>query len=201
MTPEVALALVLTFGGGKSTVQIPACHCGCMEGKGCLCENCCKRTADPTWKIGEPVKTPTGVLPVTQWRTDYNAAVEEAKSRGMPLLVLVSAKDCPHCRVLEKVFRSAPIAIMVNSKFVPVEVSGDDNPEFVRICEITSYPTLSVYDSDDMSRRWRGIGDRDASQLKGELERALLPRVVDAIRHIPQIFRQSMVYAPPVCRS
>lgn len=27
---------------------IPPCKCGCMEGNGCQCQNCAKRTADPT---------------------------------------------------------------------------------------------------------------------------------------------------------
>ena len=60
--------------------------------------------------VVEPRTAVASDLASAGWHTSYDAAMAEAESRGVPMLVLFTGSDwCPHCRTLEKNVIDTPL--------------------------------------------------------------------------------------------
>jgi protein disulfide-isomerase len=106
--------------------------------------------------VAQPV-TQTSII---QWRTNFDAAVAEAKSSSKPLLVLFTGSDwCRCCIGLQKDVLSKPgFAEQLGDKYVFVEVDlpmkgiseeqREKNKALQKKFQVSSFPTLMVVDPE-----------------------------------------------------
>src|SRR5690348_4481925 len=69
-------------------------------------------------------------LPATDaiaWKP-YAAALEQARAENKPVLLVISASWCPHCRNYEKVFTDAKV-VAAAKQFVMVRIDEDREPQ------------------------------------------------------------------------
>ena len=65
-----------------------------------------------------------------RWQAWGEAAFEEAKSRGVPILLSVGYSACHWCHVMEREsFENFEIAELMNAYFVPVKVDREERPD------------------------------------------------------------------------
>ncbi|MCX7700700.1 MAG: thioredoxin family protein [Gemmataceae bacterium] len=77
------------------------------------------------------------------WRTDYRSARQEAREKGLPLLVDFGTANCFWCRKLETTtFRDPSVAALLKEQFVPLRIDADRDPALAQHLRIQSYPTL-----------------------------------------------------------
>lgn len=92
---------------------------------------------------GEPPPSTIG------WRTDYAAALAEAKRTNKPVLVDFSANWCPPCITMKhEVWPDPEIAAAVQAGYVPLLVDVDRQPEVAARYEIAGIPNVLVLDGD-----------------------------------------------------
>lgn len=78
-----------------------------------------------------------------KWRHDYNAARREATATGRPLFLDFGSENCVWCRRLDaSTFRSPNIVKMLNERFIPVKVDGNENERLTQSLGVTAFPTL-----------------------------------------------------------
>lgn len=96
------------------------------------------------------------------WQTNYNTAVQEAKTSNKPMVILFTGSDwCTWCIKLEReALDTADFASMAGSKFVflkldfpinstqPPEVASQ-NKQLQKRFNITGYPSVVVYDAQN----------------------------------------------------
>lgn len=83
------------------------------------------------------------------WRTDYNAARNEAQEKGLPLLVVVGTEQCFYCKKLDaSTLRDDGVAAAVAGGFVPLKVDARANPELARALKVQVYPTTVMAGAD-----------------------------------------------------
>jgi thioredoxin-like negative regulator of GroEL len=77
-----------------------------------------------------------------RWRTDYNAARKEAQAKGLPLVVEIGTAECTHCRRQDATtFRDPGVVALLNARFVPLRIDGNQNNALVQALRIQVYPT------------------------------------------------------------
>jgi len=84
------------------------------------------------------------------WRTDPEAAFEEARSSGRPVILYFTAEWCPPCHALKAHVFSQPSFIEKSRLFVPIYLDFDQ-PQAQTWGEewgVVGYPTLVVLDQD-----------------------------------------------------
>jgi thioredoxin-related protein len=90
--------------------------------------------ADPVRASGEVAWS--GSL-VSAWRT--------AREQQRPLFVFVTMDSCAHCQKMKQVtFKDTQIQGELKARFVPVTLNVEDEPDFVKILRVRSFPTLVV---------------------------------------------------------
>lgn len=125
-----------------------------------------------------------------QWRTDYNAAWREACQCSRPLFVDVGSEACIWCRRLEEsVFREPDVIRLLNEKFVPVKLDGNQNPKFVQSLGIRAYPTM-VFGTSDGKVLGITEGYVDASEFRNKCAAALA--------QMPEILTSSSTKVCPI---
>ncbi len=83
------------------------------------------------------------------WRTDYDAARNEASDKGLPLFVVVGTENCYYCRKLESgPLREPAILTHLQRHFVPLKIDAHKEPELARALRIQLYPTIILAGPD-----------------------------------------------------
>jgi thiol:disulfide interchange protein len=86
-----------------------------------------------------------------KWRMDYQAALDEAKQTGKPVLIDFTASWCPPCRVMKhEVWPNREVAKAANDGYVPLLVDVDE-PKNAQVAErygIQTIPSIFVVDGD-----------------------------------------------------
>jgi hypothetical protein len=84
-----------------------------------------------------------------RWRYDYNAARQEARERGQPLLLDFGAQNCVWCRKLdETTFRDPALIALLNGSVVPLKIDGSREPALIETLRIKAYHTLILAGPD-----------------------------------------------------
>ncbi len=133
-------------------------------------------------------------LSATTWGSDLNAAFDEAKRTGKPVLLDIYAPWCGYCRKLQKeVYPSTEVRELVGD-FVPVRLDGEQHRNLMMRYRVRGYPTIIVFDANGtevdridgympkrvFARRLRDIHRRSQREnelldkLKGDPESVLL---------------------------
>lgn len=118
------------------------------------------------WSAPVTAQSPGGV-----WGSDYEAAVQQAKSSQRPILVSVTATWCGPCQQLKQLtLNDREILQIAQQKFVAVSIDGDRRSDLVSKFGVTAYPTTFVLNVDGtVKQRW--VGFQSASSFRRELER------------------------------
>ena len=83
------------------------------------------------------------------WRTDFDAALAEARSSGRPVLVDFYADWCPPCLAMKHdVWPDPEIGRAVSTGFVALQVDVDRQPDLAARYEVESIPTVLVIDAE-----------------------------------------------------
>jgi thioredoxin-like negative regulator of GroEL len=108
-----------------------------------------------------------------QWRSDYNAALKEAKEKGLPLVLDFGTPQCVYCKLLDQTtFKDAVVVKTMNEQFIPVKIDAEREANLARILQINNYPTVVLADAE---RRILGTmeGYKEAGPFQENLRRAL----------------------------
>ena len=82
------------------------------------------------------------------WRKDYGSALQEARAKGLPLVLDFGTEDCLWCDKLDvTTIRDPEVVRQVNARFIPLKVQAARYPDLVAYLKIQSYPTFVVADS------------------------------------------------------
>lgn len=82
------------------------------------------------------------------WQPFSPATFEHAKKENKVILLYVFNKDCGYCEEMDrKTFTNVEVATLLNDKYIPIRVDGDENPQILEVFEIQAYPTLVFLDS------------------------------------------------------
>ena len=83
------------------------------------------------------------------WRTDFQAALDEARKLNRPVLVDFSAEWCPPCQMMKHdVWPDAEVGKVATASFVPVMMDVDLNREVASRYGISSIPTVMILNPD-----------------------------------------------------
>jgi len=123
------------------------------------------------------------ILPVrytrsNTWHTNYEAALEEARRTGRPLLVRASAEWCGHCQRMKRdVWSDARLDRDIARNFIPVELDADNeqNRRLLERMRVQTLPTVLVI-TPELRIVERIEGYRSVNQLAAQL-REYTPRV------------------------
>lgn len=77
------------------------------------------------------------------WRSDYNAARQEAKEKKRPLILDFTTENCFWCNKLESTtYRDPAVLKLMNERFIPLKLDAMQNPQLTEALRIQSFPTL-----------------------------------------------------------
>jgi thiol:disulfide interchange protein len=108
-----------------------------------------------------------------RWRTDYAAALKESETTGRPLFVDFYTPACVWCQRLDATtFRDPAVASMLNERFVPLKIDGNQTLWLVQALGIQRYPS-TVIAAPDSTIRSTHTGYVDANQMAVDLRRIL----------------------------
>jgi len=83
------------------------------------------------------------------WRSDYAAALDEARRTDRRVLVDFTANWCPSCITMKhEVWPDADIAAAVEAEYVPLRIDVDRQPDVAARYEVSGIPDVLVLDSD-----------------------------------------------------
>lgn len=108
-----------------------------------------------------------------KWRHNYATARQEAKEKGLPLILEFGTEKCYWCQVLDKdTLSNGTIIKTINENFIPLKIDGNLEPKLVQSLQIESYPTVILADADGKILGTME-GFHDASRFQEKLLRAL----------------------------
>jgi thioredoxin-related protein len=88
-------------------------------------------------------------MSTVNWRTDWPAALEEAKAAQRPLVLELYLETCPHCQQLARETHSdAAVAAALNGRFIPVRLEGRQHLDLVQKLEVRGAPTTLIFSSE-----------------------------------------------------
>lgn len=84
-----------------------------------------------------------------RWRTDYDTARKEAVDKGLPLFVEVGTESCYYCKKMASSTFADPVVVqLVNSRFVPLKIDANREPQLVQALKVRAYPTTILAGND-----------------------------------------------------
>ena len=84
-----------------------------------------------------------------RWQHSVETATTLAQQSKAPILVYVSSNDCGHCRKMESdVWSNADIVAMVETGFIPLELSAERDSKLVASLNVQGFPTTILYSAD-----------------------------------------------------
>jgi tetratricopeptide (TPR) repeat protein len=84
-----------------------------------------------------------------RWRTDYNAARQEAAQTGRLLVIDLGTENCYWCRELDnRTFRDPNVVTLLNQRCVPLKVDANRSQALADALRVQSYPTLVLASPD-----------------------------------------------------
>ena len=108
-----------------------------------------------------------------RWRTEYAAALKESETTNRPLFVDFYTPACVWCQRLDATtFRDPAVVSMLNEKFVPLKIDGNQTLWLVHALGIQRYPSTVIAGPDGTIHANRS-GYMDGTQLAGDLRRML----------------------------
>ena len=122
-------------------------------------------------QVGEATGAPAGQL--SQWTT-YDAAMEESRRSGKPIMLDFNAEWCGPCQALKReVFDDSRRGLSVRAMVIPVSITDRSreegrNPaqtdELQARYQIDAFPTLVVFSpASGRTEQTKGFGGGDAS--------------------------------------
>lgn len=113
------------------------------------------------------------------WRTDYSAALEEARAGGQPLWIQFTGPWCPNCLKMERDSFTQPIVReRANSGVIPLKLQADVNEELAMSLGLSGLPASVLLDP---SRRVLAAhqGYLGPEELAGFLDQAIASRTTE----------------------
>ena len=87
------------------------------------------------------------------WKTDVNAAWQQAKTSGRPLLLVATTTNCPSCEQLKRTtLADKYVLAAIDRAFIAVYVNGSEHPALVRKLHIEAFPTTVIIGPDGVVR-------------------------------------------------
>ena len=107
--------------------------------------------------------------PPIPWKCDYREALEESASRRLPVLVVIGARWCRHCRRMQaETFCNPTVAARIANHFVALLIDADQQGELVEKLKVSAFPTVLIISPERMIIR-RYSGFQSAAQLNARL--------------------------------
>jgi protein disulfide-isomerase len=97
------------------------------------------------------------------WRTDFDAALGEARTGGKPVLLDFTAGWCPPCRVMKhEVWPDAQVRTLANENYVPVLIDVDraEHRSILQRYGVSGIPSILVVDGEGTVLRKSGFLSR-----------------------------------------
>lgn len=93
------------------------------------------------------VVTPASAASIN-WMPFGSAAFKQSKESGKPVYVFGMSETCPWCHKMQTMtFTDQALIKLINSKFVPVKLDVDANPEIANRYGIIGIPTILILNS------------------------------------------------------
>ncbi|MBP7146986.1 MAG: thioredoxin family protein [Acidobacteria bacterium] len=104
----------------------------------------------------------TGEASAVPWRTDFGAAIDEARESGKPVLVGFTAAWCPPCKVMKREVWPDPDVGAAAAGYVPVliDVDAPGNAAVTRRYGVRGIPTILILDAEGRVLREGGFMSR-----------------------------------------
>jgi thioredoxin-related protein len=110
-----------------------------------------------------------------QWRSDYDAARQEASQKRRPILLLIGSETCSLCRKLEAfTLKDNRIVRFLNDKLVTVKIDGNREFGLTQALKIRAYPTLILADQNGQILQMQE-GYQDARSLEAVMRKNFDP--------------------------
>lgn len=115
------------------------------------------------------------------------AALQQAQSQQMPILVVFTVADCPYCEQMASGTLSSAEVVAVAERFVLSQVRLEADPETCRQLSVHSFPTLMLLSSSGASL-WRHTGPISGPDLSWEM-RGVLEAMARRLNRGESVFR------------
>jgi thiol:disulfide interchange protein len=91
-----------------------------------------------------PVKVPDDI----QWRTNFQAALQEARTSGKPLMVDFYTDWCGYCKKLDKEVYTDFGVIAESVNFVSVKINAEKSQQLAAQYQVSGFPTILWLDGN-----------------------------------------------------
>lgn len=84
-----------------------------------------------------------------EWRTDYEAALAEARATGRPVFADFHASWCPPCIAMKHdVWPDPEVGRQLTARYVPLSIDVDEDPRTASRYNVRGIPTILVLDAN-----------------------------------------------------
>lgn len=84
-----------------------------------------------------------------QWRPDWPAALKEARTANLPLVLEIYLEGCPVCaRLARETHTDASVIEALNERFIPVRLEARENLDLAQELNVTAAPTTLRFSPD-----------------------------------------------------
>ncbi|MFP3868846.1 MAG: thioredoxin family protein [Desulfobacteraceae bacterium] len=105
------------------------------------------------------------------WRTNWEAALNEAKASNLPLALEFFMEGCPACgRVARETHTDRKVIEALNQRFVPVRLEARHHLDLAQQYNVKATPTILLFSSDGEEKH-RFDGFQTAENYLQELEK------------------------------
>lgn len=126
-----------------------------------------------------------------RWQTDFRQSSRLAAQQRRPLLVLVTAPWCGHCRrMMRETFADQKVTTLVSANYLPVMVDSDTNSKLAAALGAQALPTTLV-----MSPELKVLNSTTGYQSPNEMQTTLVRWSPG--RREPQVSTSTTVVSAP----